>query len=89
MATRSNPYRSRKQPLEPIRIFIVLQSYGLVRVNSFDCEEVEARIEIVTAQSDESDPADRIRTVNVEIVFFGDTIEHCDSIVVPALTRRW
>ena len=42
MATRSDPYRSMKQLLEPIRIFIVLQSDGLVRVNSLDCEEVGA-----------------------------------------------
>ncbi len=45
----SDPCRSRKQPREPIRIFIVLQRYGLVRENSFDCEEVEARIEIVSS----------------------------------------
>ncbi len=77
MTTHSDPYRSRKQPLEPIRIFIVLLSDGLVPVNSFGCEEVEARLGIFSAQRHEADPADRIRTANVEIVFFGDTIEHC------------
>ncbi len=40
MTLRSDPYRSRKQPLEPIRIFIVFQNDGLVRVNSLDSEEV-------------------------------------------------
>ena len=67
MATRPDPYRSRKQPLEPIRIFMVLQSYGLVRVNSLDSEEVGTQN--ISAQRDEPDPADRIRTVNVEIAF--------------------
>ena len=40
---------------------------GLVRVNSLDSEEVGTQN--ISAQRDEPDPADRIRTVNVEIAF--------------------
>ena len=89
MTTRSDPYRSRKQTLEPIRIFIVPQNDGLVRVNSFECEEVEARLGIVSYQRDAVNPADRIRTVRR----FGnrllkEIIEHRDSAVVPALNSQ-
>ena len=85
MATRSDPYRSRKQLLKPIRIFIVLQSDGLVRVNSLDSEEVEARLRIISAQRDEADPADLIRTVNVEIV---SKRSSSNSAVVRIVNRR-
>ncbi len=54
-------------------------------MNSFDCEEVEARLGIIEAQRDAVNPADRIRTVNVEIAFS----KRSSSTVIARLSQLW